>query len=97
MVTAFSGTPKGIRTPDLLLRRQLLYPTELLAQIWTMPENQTFIAGIKFTTVYYLFQQKKILLVLRVGLYWSGYSDQYNLIKRPITFRPLASCGLLRY
>ena len=25
------GTPEGIRTPDLLLRRQLLYPTELLA------------------------------------------------------------------
>ena len=27
------GTPKGIRTPDLLLRRQLLYPAELLAHI----------------------------------------------------------------
>ena len=27
------GTPEGIRTPGLLLRRQLLYPTELLAQI----------------------------------------------------------------
>ena len=27
------GTPRGIRTPDLLLRRQLLYPTELLAHI----------------------------------------------------------------
>ena len=26
-----SGTPEGIRTPGLLLRRQLLYPTELLA------------------------------------------------------------------
>ena len=25
------GTPGGIRTPGLLLRRQLLYPTELLA------------------------------------------------------------------
>ena len=25
------GTPRGIRTPDLLLRRQLLYPAELLA------------------------------------------------------------------
>ena len=25
------GTPEGIRTPGLLLRRQLLYPTELLA------------------------------------------------------------------
>ena len=26
-----SGTPGGTRTPDLLLRRQLLYPAELLA------------------------------------------------------------------
>ncbi len=25
------GAPKGIRTPGLLLRRQLLYPAELLA------------------------------------------------------------------
>ena len=30
---SFSGTPEGTRTPDLLLRRQLLYPTELLAHI----------------------------------------------------------------
>ena len=27
------GAPKGTRTPDLLLRRQLLYPAELLALI----------------------------------------------------------------
>ena len=27
-----NGAPEGIRTPDLLLRRQLLYPAELLAQ-----------------------------------------------------------------
>ena len=26
------GAPEGTRTPDLLLRRQLLYPVELLAQ-----------------------------------------------------------------
>ncbi len=30
-----NGTPRGIRTPGLLLRRQLLYPTELLAHIET--------------------------------------------------------------
>ena len=30
-----NGTPEGIRTPGLLLRRQLLYPTELLAHIWS--------------------------------------------------------------
>ena len=28
-----AGTPRGIRTPDLLLRRQLLYPAELLALV----------------------------------------------------------------
>ena len=28
-----SGTPEGTRTPGPLLRRQLLYPTELLARI----------------------------------------------------------------
>ena len=28
-----NGTPEGTRTPDLLLRRQLLYPAELLAHI----------------------------------------------------------------
>ena len=27
----YNGAPEGIRTPDLLLRRQLLYPAELLA------------------------------------------------------------------
>ena len=32
-VSSDDGTPRGIRTPDLLLRRQLLYPAELLAQI----------------------------------------------------------------
>ncbi len=28
------GAPKGTRTPGLLLRRQLLYPAELLAHLW---------------------------------------------------------------
>ena len=27
------GTPEGIRTPDLLVRSQTLYPTELLARL----------------------------------------------------------------
>ena len=30
---ATSGTAEGIRTPDLLVRSQTLYPTELLALI----------------------------------------------------------------
>ena len=28
------GVPEETRTPDPLLRRQLLYPTELQAQMW---------------------------------------------------------------
>ena len=31
------GTPEGTRTPGLLLRRQLLYPAELLAHLWGHP------------------------------------------------------------
>ena len=31
-IAKFCGAPEGTRTPDLLLRRQLLYPVELLAQ-----------------------------------------------------------------
>ena len=33
------GTPRGIRTPDLLLRRQLLYPAELLALVSSPPSE----------------------------------------------------------
>ena len=32
------GTPEGTRTPGLLLRRQLLYPAELLARIFWMEQ-----------------------------------------------------------
>ena len=30
---ALNGTAEGIRTPDLLVRSQTLYPTELLAHV----------------------------------------------------------------
>ena len=33
-----NGTPEGTRTPGLLLRRQLLYPTELLAHMTWNPQ-----------------------------------------------------------
>ena len=35
------GVPAGIRTPDLLLRRQLLYPTELQAHVLTYFQIKT--------------------------------------------------------
>ena len=34
-LTTIYGTPEGIRTPDLLVRSQTLYPTELPARITT--------------------------------------------------------------
>ena len=45
-----SGTPRGIRTPDLLLRRQLLYPAELLAHIvknGAGDENRTHVSSLE--------------------------------------------------
>ena len=36
--TRHTGAPEGIRTPDPRLRRPLLYPTELQAQIWITRE-----------------------------------------------------------
>ena len=47
-----NGTPEGIRTPGLLLRRQLLYPTELLARIQYLaarPEGMERVMGIEPT------------------------------------------------
>ena len=44
-----SGTPRGIRTPDLLLRRQLLYPAELLALMNPAPDRMERVMGIEPT------------------------------------------------
>ena len=42
------GTPEGTRTPGLLLRRQLLYPAELLAQIYGAGDgNRTRIPSLE--------------------------------------------------
>ena len=45
-VRSDAGTPRGIRTPDLLLRRQLLYPAELLAHIIS-PHQRPTVTQIK--------------------------------------------------
>ena len=39
------GAPGGARTPDLLLRRQLLYPAELLAHIRLIKEAHRELLG----------------------------------------------------
>ncbi len=42
------GTPGGIRTPDLLLRRQLLYPAELLAHFYGAGDgNRTRVSSLE--------------------------------------------------
>ena len=35
------GAPKGIRTPDLLFRRQTLYPAELWAHLVFVEKNRS--------------------------------------------------------
>ena len=40
-----AGAPGGARTPDLLLRRQLLYPTELLAHMQLIKEAHKELRG----------------------------------------------------
>ena len=45
--SAASGTPKGIRTPDLPLRRGTLYPAELLAHGIHMKEGPKVLAALK--------------------------------------------------
>ena len=41
------GVPGGIRTPGPLLRRQLLYPTELQAHIGAGDGNRTHAASLE--------------------------------------------------
>ena len=47
--TYASGTPEGIRTPGLLLRRQLLYPAELQAHIELILDPMERVMGIEPT------------------------------------------------
>jgi hypothetical protein len=42
-----TGAPEGTRTPGLLLRRQLLYPAELLAQVGAGDGNRTHVASLE--------------------------------------------------
>ncbi len=39
-----AGTPGGIRTPDPLVRSQILYPAELLAHITVVLDNDNIIS-----------------------------------------------------
>ena len=43
----FTGTPKGTRTPDLLIRSQSLYPTELSAHVAFLKRLNTITHGFQ--------------------------------------------------
>ena len=45
------GTPEGIRTPDLLVRSQTLYPAELLAHTISFVCIQRFVLSFSLTAL----------------------------------------------
>ena len=47
----FSGVPEKIRTPDLLIRSQTLYPAELLAHIGLFKPRDTFYHKISLLSI----------------------------------------------
>ena len=57
-IICFSGTPEGTRTPDLLVRSQSLYPTELPART-ALSQRHTIIAqsGTKCKPFFIFFSQ----------------------------------------
>ena len=56
----FTGTPKGTRTPDLLIRSQSLYPTELSAHVAFLKRLDTITCNS--LKVKYFFQNISIFL-----------------------------------
>ena len=62
------GTPEGTRTPDLLLRRQLLYPAELLAHICGAGDgNRTRVSSLEgWCSTIELHPQIRYLLLIQL-------------------------------
>ena len=63
-----NGTPEGIRTPGLLLRRQLLYPPELQAHIGAGDGNRTHATSLEGWSSTIELHPQKELSVLDVSL-----------------------------
>jgi hypothetical protein len=38
-ISVYSDAPEGTRTPNLLIRSQMLYPIELRAQSWAVQDS----------------------------------------------------------
>src|SRR5579862_5421609 len=51
-----NGAPGEIRTPDPLLRRQMLYPAELRAHPWLLPDSTALGALIRVPTLRRFFE-----------------------------------------
>ena len=84
-----AGTPEGTRTPDLLLRRQLLYPTELLAHMErvmgiepTRPAWKAGVLPLNYTRVTPLGRADAISYTIIAQIIWS--------VKDFLAFPPLS-------
>ena len=58
------GTPKGTRTPDLLIRSQSLYPTELSAHMLSLERLDTITHAFKKIKSFFLKNQKFFVVFL---------------------------------
>ena len=60
MLSLLFGTPKGTRTPDLLIRSQSLYPTELPAHTTHHPDVPAYNSTLcnKMQVFFYNFLKK---------------------------------------
>ena len=62
------GTPEGIRTPDLLVRSQTLYPAELLAH---KSDRLSFPCPVTFAIILPLLENVKCF-VCKLSKFWKG-------------------------
>ena len=84
-----SGTPEGIRTPDLLVRSQTLYPTELLAHIAAAWKPQLWYYNITDIKMQAFF--KKYISTFRLVLHWRLIFNRqrtHEAIKSAISKKP---------
>ena len=74
-----NGTPEGTRTPDLLIRSQSLYPTELPAHT-SFPKRPKIISSGKGKSKYFFEKRLKIKGEPISSLYLRGNMIYYNRI-----------------
>ena len=72
------GTPKGTRTPDLLIRSQSLYPTELSAHVAFLKRLDTI--SYIFKKSKYFFQKNQNFFVFLFYAKFRGVAPGIRLI-----------------